>query len=165
MDLAVLEAPAAQVRIIGPPPGWVFGRALPPRTESLRRPPIIAASSRCVSARPGHPRSRGPARPTYRGGLSTRSCGSEASSFSLTAPRMIKISPRTGCVGLLRSRITCYFARDLVTSKQNKISNLTVIFSRFIAEAFSVSTETADRPPPRQRIEPALVEPPRSPRL
>ena len=112
------------------------------------------SGSRCVSARPGHPRSRGPAQPTHRDGLSTRSCGSEASSFSLTAPRMIKISPRTGCVGLLRSRITCYFARDLVTSKQNKISNLTVIFSRFIAEAFSATTETADRPPPRQRIEP-----------
>ena len=87
------------------------------------------SGSRCVSARPGHPRSRGPAQPTHRDGLSTRSCGSEASSFSLTAPRMIKISPRTGCVGLLRSRITCNFARYHVTSKQNKISNLTVIFS------------------------------------
>ena len=43
-DLAVLEAPAAQVRITDPPPGWVFGRAQPHRTESLRRPPIIAAS-------------------------------------------------------------------------------------------------------------------------
>ena len=119
------------------------------------------SGSRCVSARPGHPRSRGPAQPTHRDGLSTRSCGSEASSFSLTAPRMIKISPRTGCVGLLRSRITWYFARDLAgTSKQNKISNFSVIFSRFIAEAFSVSTETADRPPPRQRIEPRpLFEP------
>ena len=36
-DLAVLEAPAAQVRITDPPPGWVFGRAQPHRTESLRR--------------------------------------------------------------------------------------------------------------------------------
>ena len=66
---------------------------------------IGAASSRCVSARPRHPRSRGPARSTHRGGLSTRSCGSEASSFSPTAPRMDKISPRTGCAGLLSPEI------------------------------------------------------------
>ena len=49
MDLAVLEAPAAQVRITGPPPGWVFGRAQPQQTESLRSAPIGAASSRCAS--------------------------------------------------------------------------------------------------------------------
>ena len=47
-----------------------------------------------------------------------------------------------------------YFVSSKHYFAQNKISNLTVIFSRFIAEAFSVSTETADRPPPRQRIEP-----------
>ena len=40
MDLAVLEAQAAQMRITGPPPGWVFGRAQPQRTESLRLPPM-----------------------------------------------------------------------------------------------------------------------------
>ena len=65
VDLAVLEAPAAQVRIIGPPPGWVFGRAQPQRTESLRSAPIGAASSRCVSPRPDLPRDRGPACPTH----------------------------------------------------------------------------------------------------
>ena len=129
VDHAVLEAPAAQARITGPSRPTPLGRAQPQQPESLRSPPIGAASSSCFSARPQHPRSRGPACSTHQGGLPTRSCGSEASSFSPTAPRMIKILPRTGCVGLLRSRITCYFARDLVTSEQNKISNLTVIFS------------------------------------
>ena len=51
-----------------------------------------------------------------------------------------------------------YFVSSKHYFAQNKISNLTVIFSRFIAEAFSVSTETADRPPPRQRIEPGGVD-------
>ena len=107
VDLAVLEAPAVQARIAGPSRPTPLGRAQPQRTESLRSAPIIAASSRCVSARPGHPRSRGPARPTYRGGLSTRSCGSEASSFSPTAPRMIRFCQVVPCFEVLRSRITC----------------------------------------------------------
>ena len=116
MDLAVLEAPAAQVRIIGPPPGWVFGRALPQRTESLRSAPIIAASSD-DQILPGCPMFRGPE---------------------------------------LEEHIL--FASNFSSSDEDKTSNLKAIFARFIAEAFSVSTETADRPPPRQRIEPRVCQ-------
>ena len=84
----VREAPPVRSRTAGPSGPTRSGRAQTQRTESLRRPPIIAASSRCISPRPDLPRDRGPACPTHRGGLSTRSCGSEASSFSPTAPRI-----------------------------------------------------------------------------
>jgi hypothetical protein len=75
VDWGAPEAPPARPRTAGPPAGWAFDRAQPHRTESLRRPPIIAASSRWVSARSVHPQSRGPPSPPHRGGLSTRSCG------------------------------------------------------------------------------------------
>ena len=101
------EPPPAQSRIAAPSQAGGEGRAQPQRAESLRRPPIIDAPSRCVSARPGHPRSRGPARPTYRGGLPTRSCGSEASSFSPTAPRMTRFCQVVPCFEVLSSKSTC----------------------------------------------------------
>ena len=43
VDLAVLEAQAAQVRITGPPRPTPLGRAQPQRTESLRRASEAAA--------------------------------------------------------------------------------------------------------------------------
>ena len=98
----VREAPPVRSRTAGPSRPTHSGRAQTHRTESLRRPPICAASSRCVSARPRHQQYHGPAHPTHRGGLWTRSCGSEASSFSPTAPREDQFWPRTGCVGLSR---------------------------------------------------------------
>ena len=88
VDWGAPEPPPARPRTAGPPPGWAFDRAQPHRTESLRRPPIIAASSRWVSARPVHPQSRGPPSPPHRDGLPPRSCGSEPSRFSPTAPRV-----------------------------------------------------------------------------
>ena len=59
--------------------------------QSLRRPSLIDASSRCVSARPGDPQSRGRPNPRHRDGISARSCGPEPSGFSPTAPPSVKI--------------------------------------------------------------------------
>ena len=85
------EPPPAQSRIAAPSQAGGEGRAQPQRAESLRRPPIIDAPSRCVSARPGDPLSRRRPNPHHRRGISTRSCGSGPSRFSPTAPPYVKI--------------------------------------------------------------------------
>ena len=156
VDWGAPEAPPARPRTAGPPAGWAFDRAQPHRTESLRRPLIIAASSRWVSARSVHPQSRGPPSPPHRGGLSTRSCGSEASSFSPTAPRMDQILPRTGCVGLLRSRITCTSSELGVLRSRIKLAIFRCISSDLSPKRSQFQQKRPIAPPPQQRIEPTF---------